>query len=66
MWASTSPVKTLSNETERFIPAFLLDSAHHRCGSEVVNICFEALRRREDGDVFVHYNHLITLVLQQV
>lgn len=64
MWASTSPVKTLSNETERFIPAFLLDSAHHRCGSEVLNICFEALRRRED--VFVHCNYLIILVLQQV
>lgn len=54
MWASTSPVKTLSNETEFFIPAFLLDSAHHRYGSEILNIFFEALRRRDDGALFVH------------
>lgn len=54
MWASTSPVKTSSNETEHFIPGFSLDSAHHRCGSEVENIFFEALSRREDGAVFVH------------
>lgn len=32
MRAFASPDKTLSNERERFIPAFLLDSAHHRCG----------------------------------